>query len=34
MFDLPSMPNVKEIVINQNVVHRKENPLLVYEKAS
>ncbi len=34
MFDLPSMPNVKEIVINQNVVHRKEKPLLVYEKAS
>ncbi len=34
MFDLPSMPTVKEIVINQNVVHRKEKPLLVYEKAS
>ncbi|MDA1000201.1 MAG: AAA family ATPase, partial [bacterium] len=34
MFDLPSMSDVKEIVINENVVHRKESPLLVFEKAS
>ena len=34
MFELPSMTNVKEIVINESVVHRKEKPLLVYEKAS
>ncbi|MEE9275296.1 MAG: ATP-dependent Clp protease ATP-binding subunit ClpX [bacterium] len=34
MFDLPSMTGVKEIVINENVVERKETPLLVYEKAS
>jgi ATP-dependent Clp protease ATP-binding subunit ClpX len=34
MFELPSMANVKEIVINESVVHRKEKPLLVYEKAS
>jgi ATP-dependent Clp protease ATP-binding subunit ClpX len=34
MFELPSMTNVKEIVIDESVVHRKEKPLLVYEKAS
>ncbi len=34
MFELPSMTNVKEIVINESVVHQKEKPLLVYEKAS
>ncbi|MDP6366685.1 MAG: ATP-dependent Clp protease ATP-binding subunit ClpX [Nitrospinota bacterium] len=34
MFDLPSRGDVKEIVIDENVVHRKEKPLLVYEKAS
>jgi len=34
MFELPSLVGVKEIVINENVVNRKEKPLLVYEKAS
>jgi ATP-dependent Clp protease ATP-binding subunit ClpX len=34
MFDLPSTADVKEIVIDENVVHRKEKPILVYEKAS
>ena len=34
MFDLPSTVDVKEIVIDENVVHRKEKPILVYEKAS
>ncbi len=34
MYELPDMVGVKEIVINENVVKRKESPLLVYEKAS
>ena len=34
LFDLPSMAGVKEVVINEQVVLRKETPLLVYEKAS
>jgi ATP-dependent Clp protease ATP-binding subunit ClpX len=34
MFELPSMGDVKEIVIDENVVHRKVKPILVYEKAS
>lgn len=34
MYELPDMAGVKEIIINENVVARKESPLLVYEKAS
>ncbi len=34
MYELPGMVGVKEIIINENVVARKESPLLVYEKAS
>ena len=34
MYELPGMAGVKEIIINENVVARKESPLLVYEKAS
>ena len=34
MYELPGMAGVKEIVINENVVARRESPLLVYEKAS
>jgi len=34
MYELPGMAGVKEIIINENVVAQKENPLLVYEKAS
>ena len=34
MYELPGMVGVNEIIINENVVARKESPLLVYEKAS
>ena len=34
MYELPGMAGVKEIIINETVVERKERPLLVYEKAS
>ncbi len=34
MYELPGMAGVKEVIINENVVVRKERPLLVYEKAS
>ncbi|MDE0332741.1 MAG: ATP-dependent Clp protease ATP-binding subunit ClpX [Nitrospinae bacterium] len=34
MYELPGMVGVKEIIIDENVVARKESPLLVYEKAS
>ena len=34
MYELPSLTDVKEIVVDENVVRREESPLLVYEKAS
>ncbi|MBL0731647.1 MAG: ATP-dependent Clp protease ATP-binding subunit ClpX [Desulfosarcina sp.] len=32
MYEIPSLQNVKECVINQEVIMNKENPILVYEK--
>ncbi len=32
MFDVPSRKDIKEVVINEEVVERKESPLLVLEK--
>ncbi len=34
MYELPGMAGVQEVIIDENVVARKERPLLVYEKAS
>ena len=31
MFDLPSQPDIEEIVINEEVVLKGEKPMLVYE---
>ena len=31
MYDLPSRSNVKECIINEDVVLRKRDPILVYE---
>ena len=32
MFDIPSQPNIKECIINEEVVLKRESPLLMYEK--
>jgi len=32
MFDIPSQSNVKECIINEEVILKKERPMLVYEK--
>ena len=32
MYDLPSIDNVKECVISEDVVMHKEDPLLIYEQ--
>ncbi|MCD6225176.1 MAG: ATP-dependent Clp protease ATP-binding subunit ClpX [Deltaproteobacteria bacterium] len=32
MYEIPSLQNVKECVINQEVIMNNENPILVYEK--
>ena len=34
MFDVPSQPGVKEIVVNEETVAKGEKPLVVYEKES
>jgi ATP-dependent Clp protease ATP-binding subunit ClpX len=32
MYDIPSQPNVQEVVINEDVIYRKEKPIIVYEQ--
>ena len=34
MFDIPSQPNIKEVLISEEVVTQKEQPLLVYQKTA
>src|SRR6266446_3183384 len=34
MYDIPSQPNIKEVLISEEVVTNKEPPLLVYQKAA
>ena len=32
MFDLPSIENVEEVVVNKEVVYGNSKPLLIYSK--
>lgn len=32
MYEIPSQTNIKECIINEDVVERNENPIIVYEK--
>jgi ATP-dependent Clp protease ATP-binding subunit ClpX len=34
MYDIPSQPNIKEVVISEDVVDRNEPPIVVYSKAA
>jgi len=34
MFDLPSIENVEEVVVNKEVILGKSKPLLIYSKKS
>jgi len=34
MYDVPSMPDVEEVVISKEVVEKKEKPLMVFSSAS
>jgi ATP-dependent Clp protease ATP-binding subunit ClpX len=34
MYELPSQPNIKEVVISEEVVTRHEPPIIVYSKAA
>ena len=33
MFEIPSQPTIKEVVISEDVVRNREQPLVVYQKA-
>ena len=32
MYEIPSQPNIKEVVVNEDVILKKEQPLLLYQK--
>jgi ATP-dependent Clp protease ATP-binding subunit ClpX len=32
MYDIPSMPEITEVIINEDVITKGEPPLLIYEK--
>ena len=32
MYDVPSLPNVKEVIINEEVITSRETPIIMYEK--
>ena len=32
MYDIPSQPNIIEVVVNEEVIHRGEMPLVVYQE--
>ena len=34
MYEIPSQQNLREVVINEEVIYRKERPLLVYDQAA
>ncbi len=34
MYEMPSQPNIKEVVIPEEVVTRSEAPMVVYTKAA
>jgi ATP-dependent protease Clp ATPase subunit len=33
MFEIPSQPTIKEVVISEEVVRKREQPLVMYQKA-
>jgi ATP-dependent protease Clp ATPase subunit len=34
MYEMPSQPNIKEVVITEEVMARNEPPMVVYSKAA
>ena len=32
MYDIPSRNGIKEVVINEDVISKRESPLIVYQK--
>ena len=34
MYDIPSQPNIKEVVVSEEVITRGEPPIVVYQKTA
>ncbi len=34
MYDIPSQPNIKEVLISEEVVTRNASPIVLYQKAA
>ena len=34
MYEMPDQPNIKEVIISDEVVNRNEAPIVVYSKAA
>ena len=34
MYDIPSQPNIKEVLISEEVVTNREHPIVLYQKAA
>jgi ATP-dependent Clp protease ATP-binding subunit ClpX len=34
MYDIPAQPNIKEVLISEEVVTNKEQPIVLYQKAA
>jgi ATP-dependent Clp protease ATP-binding subunit ClpX len=34
MYDIPSQPNIKEVLISEEVVTRNAQPIVLYQKAA
>ena len=34
MYDIPSQPNIKEVLISEEVVTNKEQPIILFQKAA
>src|SRR5262249_45134540 len=32
MYELPSRPNIKEVIVNEEVIEQQQQPLLMYQK--
>ena len=34
MYDIPSQPNIKEVVISEEVITKNEHPIVLYQKTA
>jgi ATP-dependent Clp protease ATP-binding subunit ClpX len=34
MYEIPSQPNIKEVLISEEVVTHREQPIILYQKAA